>query len=333
MRTKYIFLAVICFIGLVSCQNDDNTENEIPEGNYNHTVVNLLKGFEEEKEALFAKLNVSEGTFIALSTAAAWTLQPAEQTTLKDIRNGVSKPDEKTLLQKVIPLEDVSIYMDNIYGGTIGGFVAEAADVKSLTNMFDVYWGLRLDYEGTKFSEGGSGYAVIRFYSNTASKLTIPFSPELGGTQVHAWPNGGGGFTTSTLGKGGYPEWVCSGYNAPEEGAELYEVNTKGQEQLRSIFKNGKWQTYGTTDLDTSVSTREQSHTIRNGVFDGKFITTYGEYEGYPFIVRGEVNGFYHLTTDRQVPVAGLQVVERGIYGLQVVKQAVNNVHEVITRL
>lgn len=333
MKTKYILLTIICFIGIVSCQNDDNTEYEIPVGNYNHTVVNLLKGFGEEKEALFAKLNVSEGTFIALSTAAAWTLQPAEQTTLKDIRNGVSKPDEKTLLQKVIPLEDMSIYMDNIYGGTIGGFVAEAADVKLLINMFDVYWGLRLDYEGTKFDEDGSGYAVIRFYSNTASQLTIPFSPELGGTQAHAWPNGGGGFTTSTLGKGGYPEWVCSGYNVPEEGAELYEVSTQGQEHLRSIFKEGKWQAYGATDTDISSPTRSQSNTIRNGVFDGKFITTYGEYKGYTFTVRGEVNGFYHLTTDRQVPVAGLQVVEKGIYGVQATKDTVKNVHEVAISL
>lgn len=332
MRAKYLLPYIFCLIAMAGCKDDN--DHELPQGNYTHAAVNKLQGFGEEKAGLLAGLAVDEETFIRLSTTSAWTLQPTEQTTLKNIRNGVSKPDEVTLLQKILPLEDMPIYMENVYGGTIGGFVAEAADVKSLTRMYDVYWGLRLDYEGTKFSENGAGYAVIRYYSNTATKLIIPFSPELGGTQPHAWPNGGGGFTTSTLGEGGYPEWVSDGYNAPVEGAELYEVTAQGQEQLRSVFRNGKWQTYGASGLEATTKTKtETSATIRNGMHDGKLITTWCRYAGYPFIVRGEVDGKYHLTTTRKVPVDGLRVIEKGIYGLQVSKDAVENVHEEAKKL
>jgi len=330
MRTKHFFLfAIIYLVGITGCKSDDDTESGIPQGSYNHNAVLQLEGFGEEKAALLARLNVSEETFITLSTAKAWELEADEQTTLKNIRNEVSKPDKQTLLQKVLPLEDVPNYTNNVYK-TIGGFVAKAADVKSLVNMYDIYWGLRLDYTGTKFSETGTGYAVIRYYSSTTSRLKIPFSPELGGTQPHEWPNGGGGFTTSTLGEGGYPEWVSDDYNAPEEGAELYEITTLGKEQLRSVFKDGEWQTYGAA---LPTKTKSEPHTIRNGMFNNAFVTTYGEYEGYQFIIRGEANGIYHLTTTQRVPVSGLQVVERGIYGLQVPKEEVKNIHETVTDL
>lgn len=334
MDKKQIILSFLLIGGMISCQNDDDGLVLISEGNYTHDIVKNMQGFGEEKAVLFKRMNLSEEEFIELSTDSAWALLPEEQKVLVNVRNGVSKPDAQTLLQKIIPLEDLSTYMNNIYGGTIGGFVAEAADVKSLHTMYDVYWGLRLDYEGTKFKEDGAGYAVVRFYSDTAPLMKIPYSPELGGTQEHVWPNGGGGFTTSKLGYGGYPEWVMNGYAAPKEGAELYEITPLGREILRSVFREGRWQTFE-SDYYLRPETRiiGKDIIVRNGIFDNQLVTTLGDYCGYSFVVRGLVNGEYHLTSTQLLPVSGIKILEKGIYGVNVPQEAVSNVREEVQSL
>ena len=81
---------------------------------------------------------------------------------------------------------------------------------------------MRLDYSGSEFKENGAGYAVIRFYSGHTDNLEIPYSPAMGGDITNPEPFGGGGFTTSTLGYGGFPEFKFDGYYPPKEGAELY---------------------------------------------------------------------------------------------------------------
>lgn len=174
-----------------------------------------------------------------------------------------------------------------------------------------------------------AGYAVIRFYSDAAPLMKIPYSPELGGTQEHAWPNGGGGFTTSKLGYGGYPEWVMNGYAAPKEGAELYEITPLGREILRSVFSEGKWQTFE-SEYYPSPETRNvvPEVLVRNGLYNNKFITTYGDYHGFTFVVRGYVNGEYHLTSTKPLPVPGIKVIEKGVYGVNVLQEEVSNVRE-----
>lgn len=316
-----------------SCSDDNENATTIVEvGNYNSSFVNQLMGFEEEKGALLAACNTSEQEFIRLSTDSAWALPTSDQQTLQAIRNGVSRPDGKTLLQKIIPLNDITTYMDNIYGGTIGGFVCEAADVKSLHTMHDVFHGLRLDYEGTKFKADGAGYAVIRFYSSVTDRLAIPYSPELGGTQQHAWPNGGGGFTTSTLGKGGYPEWTFDGYYSPEENAELYEVTPGGFEILRSVYSGGKWKTYepGTSKLTTRSAKEEGTTTLRNGRYAEGVVQTLGDYKGHTFHIRAVHDGKYWLSTNKHIDIEGLETLEKGVYGLGVDTNEVKNVREIV---
>ena len=302
---KNILFIITLFIGIGACTNENANIYE-DEGKYTQRFVTNLNGFPEEKASILNFYKVSEQEFIRLSTDSAWALSKTDQQKLMNIRNDVSRPDEQTLLQKVIPLEDLTIYMDNVYGGTIGGFVCEAADVKSLKTMHDIYWGLRLDYEGTKFKENGAGYAVIRFYSESTTNLNIPYVEELGGTQAHSWPNGGGGFITSTLGEGGYPEWTFNGYYAPKEGAELYEVTPLGREILRSVYTAGKWQTFECGELTT---TRQCSTTT---------LPRWCEYQGHTFMIRGEKNGIYQLTTYQKLPLPGMEVHEKGVYSIKV---------------
>ncbi len=333
MKRKNIFILIaVLLIAFSSCNDDDNA-SFVLEGQWAYFNIRTIPGFEEEKATLLQKYGATDADFVRVSTDSAWALSAEDQTLLRNIRDGVSRPDGNTLLQKIIPLEDIFVYMNNIYGGTVGGFVCEAADVKSLHTMAQVYHGLRLDYAGTKFKADGAGYAVIRFYSNATSHLSIPYVAELGGKQSHSWPNGGGGFTTSTLGEGGYPEWIFDGYNAPEEGAELYEVTPQGREILRSVFKNGKWQTYESEYLPVPPTSRgvEQAScmTVRNGMYSDGFIKTVCQYRGHTFVLRAEAGGYCHLTTTEQLSIEGMTVIDKGIYGISVPRVEVCDIREI----
>lgn len=332
---KKIIPLLLIILTLWSCKDDSSTYIVNPQrGKLNRYAIENLVGFGEQRDALLAEQDIFLRDFIVWSTDSAWSLEPAERTKLKNLRDAVTKPVGTTLLQKVISLEEISTYMNNIYGGTIGGFVSAAADMKKLGTMSDIYWGLRLDYDGTQFRPDGAGYAVIRFRSNSVDKLTIPYCTELGGTEPHNWPNGGGGFTTSKLSEGGYPEYKTIGYNAPEPGAELFEVTPQGREILRSVYKTDKWTTYEDPGLENAQTKTPQQQTIRNGKFtstkgDASYIITVCDYQGYQFTVRGLINGFYHLTCEKQYPIANLRVMEKGIYGIEVPENQISNLHEI----
>lgn len=335
LTTKLIVVSLfaLCF----SCNKKEcYDESDAYNGKLNKQLISTLSGFEEAREGILYAQGVSMTDFIEWSTSPSWELPVDAQNSLKAIRLTIEQPTNTTLIQKVIPLEDVATYMNNTYGGTVGGFIAVSADVKRLSTMFDTYWGLRLDYEGTKFKEDGAGYAVIRFYSEATSKLSIPFSPELGGTQPHGWPNSGGGFTASTLGDGGYPEYTFAGYSAPNNGAELYEVTPEGCEILRSVYVDGKgWQT---NEIGVFVNTKSMEQKIRNGVYsDTKaskiFVTTYTQYQGNRYIVHGIVGNEYHLTTTKLYDNVQLEVIEKGIYGISVSTTEIEKVWEETEKL
>lgn len=305
---------------LLGCNNNHETDVSIFEGKLTKQFTTFFEGFGDTKNDILEHVGVTQRDFIAWSTDSAWSLSSKNQIALGQVRSSIPKPTEKTILQKVISLEEVPVYMNNTYGGTIGGFVSVAADMKKISTMYDTFWGLRLDYKGTKFKENGAGYAVIRFYSPVPQKLTIPFCKEMGGEQPHEWPNTGGGFTASTLSDGGYPEYKFDGYSAPRDGAELYEVTPEGREILRSTYSSDKgWK----TNEIGSPAPYKKAQMIRNGLFgDTKsgqvFITTYAMYGGNKYIVRGEVDQYYHLVTNNYYEGAGLKVVEKGVYGIEV---------------
>lgn len=225
---------------MISCHSTSFISS--PTSGFTHATLMRLRGFQDQRDSLLKANHMTKREFIALSTDSAWSLSETDMARLSQFRTSIAMPDSNTLLQKIIPLTEAAIYEENKFGGTVGGFVSCAADTKKLNKMSEVYYGLRLDYEGTKHSLDGDGYAVIRFYSNFTDSLYIPFCKELGGPQPNDWPCTGGGFTSSSLGKGGFPEYAFKGYYKPREGAEIYYVTPKGKETLSSVFKNGRWQ-------------------------------------------------------------------------------------------
>lgn len=314
-----LFALCLCLCVATGCKHDAPlTELDVVGGKLNKMAINALTGFSDYRASVLANTGVSEADFIQFSTDSAWSLPPAAQEQLKAVRAKVQQPGKQVLIQKFIPLEEMATYLTNKYGGTVGGFVAWAADVKNLNTMQEVYRGMRLDYDGTKFSEQGIGYAAIRFYSEQPQLISIPYCPEMGGSQAHAWPNGGGGFTTSSLTStlGGIPEWTFSTYVEPTDGAELYEMNANGYEILRGVFyKDTKWVM---VDKGYAPTTKSRATTQAE-----PFVQQTVYYKGHPFFLRGTFEGICHLTTFTPYHDLPLEVVEKGVWGIQVPKAEV----------
>lgn len=359
------FLLWIALVLTSGCSNSDNDVISWPAGKFDEKYVQDLKGFFDHKNTLLATAGMSNEEFLSFSTDSAWSLSEAGRNKLKLLRNSLSAPTGTTLLQKIIALQDVATYMNNTYGGTVGGFVSVAADVKSLSTMHDVYWGMRLDYPGTKFLPEGAGYAVLRFTSNSTEMLTIPYCVEMGGTYAHAWPNTGGGFTSSTLGKGGVPEYSFSNYFAPNQGSELYEVTTLGSEILRATYKGTKWVT--TEPSNASKSAAVDGSQVRNGIYGlvennyypllsyqgGKVKIQIAEddvrdYSGTEYYISSQAdylgkncrvwNGdadHYFLTFvgDEESMLPGFEVIEKNVFGKLVPIRESSNFKEVISSM
>lgn len=370
-------LSAIMF-SISSCSDDTIIEYRNPFlGVFSNTYVDGLSGFNESRSKILAQEEISNQDFIVWSTDSAWALSPEHKKKLRAVRNSISMPSKQVLLQKVISLDDVINYMDNTYGGNISGYVFDAGDIKHLDKIYDIYWGLRLDYPGSKFKEDGAGYAVIRFKSELTDRLRIPYCVELGGEEQHDWPNTGGGFTASTLGAGGIPEYIFTGYTPPMEGAELYEITPNGIEILRSVYQTGKWVTYESNNLSSKskkpvfkrisyngykanfngiefkaylknngvvlVSDNAADHFVydeennhyelelkRNQVTELRLVQTVTTYKGHLFHVSGEdISHFYLTTNDASLQSKlGLNVIEKGIYGITIRKDLNINLSE-----
>lgn len=288
---------------LLSCSKDEL--HLTFEGKLNAQHIAGIRGFVENKPTLLQHHNMTNMEFIALSTVLAANLSETDKAKLKTLRNDLPVPNQQTLFQKTIPLSETAIYMENTYGGSVGGFFSVAADIKQLRSMKEVFWGLRLDYPDTKFKEDGAGYAIIRFYPVQTDSIVIPYSLEMGGRTIGKWPFSGGGFTTSTLGEGGFPEYKYNGYYLPAEGAELYECTPSGREILRAVFQSGKWVT-------------AEGTVVKVKSFESSFVPQYVIYKGHSLFLRGETKEGVHLFSSDPAVAAelGMEVYEKGEYRL-----------------
>jgi len=187
---------------------------------------------------LLAEHNITETELHVLVMSNVNHLTDAEKVVLRSFRDAVPAPTNNTILQKVISIEDINNYLRDVDPyTTIGGCIAKAEDVKHLSSASEIFDGLRLDYPGTKFGKNVD-YAVIRFKTNEASKLEIPYSNKISDTEngksFISYPQTGNGFTSARDGSL-IPEYEASGYMEPQHGAELYKV-VNGEETLIGVY-------------------------------------------------------------------------------------------------
>ena len=201
-------------------------------GKYTKEAIAKEKGFTDILPNLLKKEGLTMDDFHYMMQKHANALTPNEIKKLTRIREAIPKPDENTLIQKVITEDMANKYLDGTYN-TIGGSVARAVDTKHLKTIEDYYYGLRLDYEKTLFSAGDKYYYTIRFKIEKLDNLVIPIDSRF----TSEYPFTRNGFTSGNNGRLGIPEYVLDKRVSPKIGAEIWRIKPDGTEELIGVFK------------------------------------------------------------------------------------------------
>ena len=203
-------------------------------GKYTKEAIAKEKGFTDILPNLLKKEGLTMDDFHYMMQKHVNALTPNEIKKLTRIRKAIPKPDENTLMQKVITEDMANKYLDGTYN-TIGGSVARAVDTKHLKTIEDYYYGLRLDYEKTLFSAGDKYYYAIRFKTRELDNLVIPTDHQF----TSDYPFTRNGFTSGNNGRLGIPEYVFDKhtYVSPQIGAEIWRIKPDGTEELIGVFK------------------------------------------------------------------------------------------------
>ena len=202
---------------------------------YTLASISKERGFIDLLPNLLKKEGLTMDDFHYMMLKQVNTLTEAEKMKLARIRNALPKPNANTVMQKIIPADDIEQYVNGTYS-KVRGSVSVASDAKHLKSFEDYYYGLRLDYEKTKFHLSKNSCGVIRFKSkDTPHILVIPTSEDMD------YPFTAHGFTSGNNGRLGVPEWKLVKDAEFSEGAEIWEVFNDGTEKLRAIFDGVKF--------------------------------------------------------------------------------------------
>ncbi|WP_234784278.1 hypothetical protein, partial [Bacillus mycoides] len=213
--------------------------------------VYQMNSFQESVGSILKNEGVTLDEFNSMRMKSASELADEQRRIMVKVRESVPTPNNDTILQKVFDGGKIENYLkEDEPWNTVGGFVTRAQDVKQLSTLKDVYGGLRLDYNGTPFNVGmDKDYGIIRFKTDVAEELEIPYGPSMEGVGAKPPAKGfdnspdpftGHGFTKDINGNI-IPEYTMP-YLEPEDGAELFRVNSiTGEEELIAKFINGRF--------------------------------------------------------------------------------------------
>ncbi len=149
-----------------------------------------LKSFTKESSfdaTVYNKDEICENNHILSEKDGEKMLSKEQIQEIKILRESVPHPTEDTVMQKVIPEEQLERYtkpneMDiNKYGGIIGGYISKAEDTAPFAKTpKEAFENLRLNYPGNKFNEGKSPIYTIRFNMSEEDigRLSIPYSKD-----------------------------------------------------------------------------------------------------------------------------------------------------------
>ena len=170
----------------------------------------------------------------------------AEVQVLKDTREAEAKPDENTVMQKVVTEDVLKWLMGNgiEQEAQIGGFIAKAEDALPTTESYqEARESLRLDYSLGKiipYPENGKKMYVVRFNAKEAyhAQETVPFNKEIDPAvdRVTDPPCTGNGYL-------GGKDSLIAEYEANRgnisDGA-IFIINDQGEEELYAVYNEGK---------------------------------------------------------------------------------------------
>ena len=138
------------------------------------------------------------------------------------------------MMRKYIPVEDMEKYLSGKYTG-IGGFIARQDDVLQLKTFNDVFYTMRLDYEGNTFVYNRE-IAYIDFKSSDYSATYVPIGKRYGGTETFASPFGGMGLIKTENGQliGEYK--IPNGQSTDIEEAAIYMIDKNGKTEKIAVY-------------------------------------------------------------------------------------------------
>jgi hypothetical protein len=199
---------------------------------FSRAVISEGIGFTDVIDDLLKKEGLTREQFISMIEKTYKELSESEKIQLNRIRAAFLEPDKNTILQKVIPNEDLELYLNGDYD-EIRGFVTKAADTKNYKTPEDYYYGLRLDYGGSRFKNDADNCFVIRFTTPNVDKIGIPRGTEF---DKIPYPFSNTGFTAGSKNRMGVPEWQAGNLKM-DEGAEIWKINSDGKEEIVAVYK------------------------------------------------------------------------------------------------
>ncbi len=205
-------------------------------GKYSLGSISKERGFVDMLPELLKKEGITEEQFVNYTNYVRKELPYTPRAQIARLRNAVPSPTAETVMQKVIPASDLEMYISGQYN-EIKGFITKTADTKHFNSFDDLYYGLRLDYDGTKFFlDEGSCYA-IRFTSKEVPlKVDIPRGRKF----KIPYPFTSHGFTAGTNRRIGIPEFCTTSPIKIEVGSEIWKISRDGKQTLYAIMgKNG----------------------------------------------------------------------------------------------
>ena len=209
-------------------------------GKYSLASISQERGFIDLLPNLLIKEGLTMDDFQYMLQKSVKALTESEKAKLARIRNAIPKPDANTVMQKVIPKTDIENYINSTsnYYKKIGGYVSTAADTKHLKTFDDLYYGERLDYTNSKFFMSANSCGIIRFKNTRSSEVVIPTGAQYNG---YNYPFTAHGFTAGSNGRIGVPEWHFQSRIDFQDGTEIWEIFNDGTEELRAIYRSGKF--------------------------------------------------------------------------------------------
>ena len=205
-------------------------------GKYSLGSISKERGFVDVLPELLKKEGITAEQFVNYTNYVRKELPYTPRAQIARLRNAVPSPTAETVMQKVIPASDLEMYISGRYD-KIQGFITKAADTKHFNSFDDLYYGLRLDYDGTKFFlDEGACYA-IRFKSE---EVPLQINVPRGRAFKDPYPFTSHGFTAGIKGRIGVPEFtVKKGAKISiKDGAEIWKITRDGRQTLYAVFEN-----------------------------------------------------------------------------------------------
>lgn len=202
------------------------------------TELELKHGISEERLNVLRNLDYNK-----MSKADYEKLKPEIDAIISLTRSYDLNKVKPGKMRKYIPVEDIDKYISGQFGNRsydgIRGFIARQDDALQLKTFDDIFYTMRLDYEGNTFIYNRE-IAYIDFTSTSYKDTFVPIGELYGGTENWSSPFGGMGLLKTENGQI-IREYVSRGKDlkfSNMEEAVMYKIDKNGKVEQIAVYDN-----------------------------------------------------------------------------------------------